>query len=133
MTKKTRTNKSPLLLMSGFLATAAAAAILYTAPAFGPRHLLTGVAAGGGVAYLAFMLYFLLLPRPEGEKISFVKSYLPGAAARYVVLIGAFCAMIFWLKIDPVGVLLGAFAGMMAATFVALVKMRRAANRSPGV
>jgi hypothetical protein len=126
------TNKSTLPLILGFFPTAAAAAVLYAVPAFGPRHLLTGVAAGVGVAYLAFMLYFLLLPRPEGGKISFVKSYLPGAAARYVVLISAFCAVIFWIKIDAVGVLLGAFGGMMAATFVSLVKMRRAANRSPG-
>jgi hypothetical protein len=126
------TGKTTIPLILGFAAIAAAAAVLYVVPAFGPRHFLTGVAAGVGVAYLAFMLYFLLLPRPDGNKISIVKTYLPGAAARYVVLVGAFCATVFWLKIEAIGVLLGAFAGMMAATFVSLVKMRRAANRSSG-
>jgi hypothetical protein len=118
--------------MLGVFATAAATAVLYAVPAFGARHFLTGAAAGLGIANLAFLLYFLLLPRSDGKQMSFVRSYLPGAAARYVVLIGAFCAMIFWLKMEALGVLVGAFAGMMAATFISLVKMRRTATRSPG-
>lgn len=125
-------SKTPLPLILGFAAIAVMVAILYKAPAFGARHVVTGMAAGLGVAYLGVALYSLLMPRPDGNKLSFVKSYLPGAAARYIVLIGAFCAMIFWLKIEALGVLLGVFAGMMAATFVSLVKMRRKAKRSPG-
>ena len=126
------TNKAVVPLVLGFFATAAAAAALYLVPAFGPRHFLTGAVAGLGVAYLALLLYFVLMPRPDGRKYSFVKSYLPGAAARYIVLVGAFCAVVFWLKMEAIGVLLGAFAGMMAATLVSLVKMRRTTNRSPG-
>ena len=34
------------------------------------------------------------------------------------------CAVVFWLKINAVGVLVGAFAGMMTATFISLNKMR---------
>jgi hypothetical protein len=126
------TGKTLVPLILGGIATAAAAAVLYLVPAFGPRHFLTGTAGGLLVAYLAFLLYLLLLPRPDGNKISFVRSYLPGAVARYAVLIGAFCALVFWLNMDTLGVLVGAFAGMMAATFVSLVTMRRAATRTPG-
>jgi hypothetical protein len=125
------TGKGILLLVLGFVALSAAAAVLYLAPAFGRGHFMTGAVAGVGVAYLAFLLYFLLLPRPDGKTLSFVRSYLPGAAVRYIVLVGAFCAVVFWLKMEAFGVLLGAFAGMMAATFVSLFKMRRSALKPP--
>ncbi|MBN2188156.1 MAG: hypothetical protein JW699_01780 [Chitinispirillaceae bacterium] len=126
------TNKTVTPLVLGFFATAAATAALYVAPAFGAGHFLTGAVAGAGVAYLAFLLYMLLIPAPDGKYISFVKSYLPGAAARYIALTGAFCAMVFWLNMEPLGVLLGVFAGIMAATFFSLIKMRRTTPRSPG-
>jgi hypothetical protein len=126
------TNKAAAPLFLGFFATAAAAVALYLAPAFGARHFLTGAVAGLCVAYLAFLLYVLLTPGPGVKYVSFVKSYLPGAAARYVVLTGAFCAVIFWLKMETLGVLLGVFAGMMTATVISLFKMRRTAERSPG-
>ena len=121
---------APLIL--GFIATAAITAVLYMVPAFGARHAVTGMAAGVGVAYLGFILYFFLMPRPDKKGFSFFKSYLPGVVTRYVVLIGAFYAVIFWLKMEALSVLLGTFAGMMAATFVSLVKMRRTVKRSPG-
>jgi hypothetical protein len=124
--------KTATALILGFVVIAAITAALYTAPAFGARHAVTGMAAGVGVAYLGFILYFLLMPRPDEKGFSFFKSYVPGMMARYVVLIGAFCAVIFWLKMEALSVLLGAFAGMMAATFVSLVKMRRPAKRPPG-
>ena len=119
------TSKAVTPLVLGFAAAAAAAAALYLAPAFGARHFLTGAAGGLCVAYLAFLLYVLLRPGPGVRYVSFVKSYLPGAAARYLVLTGAFCAVIFWLNMEPLGVLLGVFAGMMTATFISLFKMRR--------
>jgi hypothetical protein len=119
-----RIGKIAVALVLGFIAIAAITAVLYTAPAFGARHAVTGMAAGVGVSYLGFILYFFLLPRHDEKGFSFFRSYLPGVMARYVVLIGAFCAVIFWLKMESLSVLLGAFAGMMAATFVSLVKMR---------
>jgi hypothetical protein len=124
--------KTGVPFILGFIVTAAITAVLYRAPAFGAQHVVTGIAAGAGVAYLGFILYFFLMPRPDEKGFSFFKSYLPGVVARYVVLIGAFCAVIFWLKIEATGVLVGAFAGMMAAAFVSLVKMRRTAKKSPG-
>jgi hypothetical protein len=126
------TNKAAVPLVLGFFATAAAAAALYLAPAFGPRHFITGAVGGLCVAYLAFLLHVLLTPGPGVKYVSFAKSYLPGAAARYLVLTGAFCAVIFWLKMETLGVLLGVFTGMMTATFISLFKMRRTTERSPG-
>jgi len=124
--------KTGVPLVLGFIATAVITAVLYAAPAFGARHAVTGMAAGASVAYLGFILCFFLMPRPDEKGFSFFTSYLPGVVARYVVLIGTFCAVIFWLKMEALSVLLGAFAGMMAAAFVSLVKMRRPARKSPG-
>jgi hypothetical protein len=126
------TNKAVVPLVLGFFATAAAAAALYLAPAFGAGHFLTGAVAGLGVAHLAFLLYMFLMPGRDRKYMSFVKSYLPGAAARYLVLTGAFCVVVFWLKMEALGVLLGVFAGIMAATFFSLIRMRRTTPGSPG-
>jgi hypothetical protein len=126
------TGKILVPLVLGFTATAAAGAALYAAPAFGAAHFLTGAVAGLGVAYLAFLLHVLLMPGRDGKYISFVRSYLPGAAVRYIVLTGAFCALVFWIEMEALGVLLGVFAGIMAATLFSLMRMRRTATRSPG-
>jgi hypothetical protein len=116
----------PLIL--GIVIVALAAAALYSV--LGANHLATGATAGIGIAYLGFLLYFFLMPRPGKEGFSFFKSYLPGAAVRYVVMIGAFCAMVFLLRINTLGVLRGTFIGMMISTFVSLDGMRRA-NKPP--
>lgn len=116
----------PLIL--GIVIVAIATAALYAV--LGADHLATGATAGIGIAYLGFLLYFFLMPRPGKDGFSFFKSYLPGAAVRYVVMIGAFCAVVFLLKINTLGVLLGTFIGMMISTFVSLNGMRKA-NKPP--
>ena len=116
----------PLIL--GIVIVVIAAAALYSV--LGANHLATGATAGIGIAYLGFLLYFFLMPRPGKEGFSFFKSYLPGAVVRYVVMIGAFCAIIFLFKINTLGVLLGTFIGMMISTFVSLDGMRKA-NKPP--
>jgi hypothetical protein len=113
----------PLIL--GFIALSGADAVVYGVPAFGPEHCITGTIAGLCVAYLGFLLYFFLMPRPGERRISFFRSYLPAAAVRYIVMLGIFCALIFWLNMEALSVLLGAFAGMMALTVVTLIKMRQ--------
>jgi hypothetical protein len=123
--------KQKTAFAAGIVAVAGIAAALYVF--LGKAHLATGTVAGVGVAYLGFLLYVLLMPRPGTAGFSFVKNYLPGAVARYAVMIGAFCAVVFLLGINPLGVLLGAFLGMMASTFVTLNSMRQAANRPPEV
>jgi hypothetical protein len=119
--------KLPLIL--GMVVAAIAAAVLCAA--FGRAHLATGTVMGICIAYLGFLLYMLLMPRSGGKGFSFVKNYLPGAAVRYAVMIGAFCAVVFWLRINTLGVLLGTFIGMMVSTFVSLSSMRQAATKPP--
>jgi hypothetical protein len=114
-----------LPLISGFvIVTAATIALFYSLP---PNHFVTGTVAGVGVAYLGFLLYYFLMPRAG----TFLKSYLPGAVIRYVVMIGAFCVVVFILKINTLGVLLGTFIGMMISTFISLNTMRRSTNKPP--
>jgi ABC-type enterochelin transport system permease subunit len=114
-----------LPLISGFAVVAAAAAALFYA--LPPNNFITGTVAGVGVAYLGFLLYYFLMPRSG----TFLKSYLPGAVVRYVVMIGTFCIVVFMLKINMPGVLLGTFLGMMVSTFISLNTMRRSANNPP--
>lgn len=92
--------------------------------------LAAGIAAGVGIAYVGFILYYFLFPRPGVKKLTFFQGYLPGAAIRYAAMIGLFCAVIFWLKMDTMGVLLGAFVGMMVTTFLSLNTMRRKGENS---
>jgi Zn-dependent protease len=120
--------KISVSIVLGIVIVAIAAAVLYSI--LGADHLVTGTVAGIGIAYLGFLLYFFLMPRPDKDGFSFFKSYLPGAVIRYVVMIGAFCAIVFLLKINTLGVLLGTFIGMMISTFVSLNGMRRA-NKPP--
>jgi hypothetical protein len=122
-----------ITLVAGFVLTVAAAAALLLVPRFGEAHLVTGIVCGLGVAYLGFLLYYFLLPRPgeKGTGIPFLRGYLPGAALRYVIMIGAFCAVVFLLQVHAIGVLIGTFIGMMASTFVTLNKMRVPPPKSP--
>ena len=87
--------------------------------------LAAGIAAGVGIAYVGFILYYFLFPRPGAKKVTFIQGYLPGAAVRYVAMIGLFCTVVFWLKMHTIGVLLGTFVGMMVSTFVSLNTMRQ--------
>jgi Zn-dependent protease len=120
--------KISVSIVLGIVIVAIAAAVLYSV--LGADHLATGTVAGIGIAYLGFLLYFFLMPRPDKDGFSFFKSYLPGAVIRYVVMIGALCAIVFLLKINTLGVLLGTFIGMMISTFVSLNGMRKA-NKPP--
>ena len=119
MNSGARTMAMLLGLLGIILATGALLVLLPAIP------LASGIAAGVGIAYVGFMLYYFLFPRPGAQGLSFVKGYLPGAAVRYAAMIGIFCAVVFWLKMHAVGVLLGVFAGMMASTFVSLNTLRR--------
>jgi F0F1-type ATP synthase assembly protein I len=131
MIKKMRSGKSSLPLIFGSIVVAGAAAILFFFPGFGPKHLVTGTVFGIGIAYLGFLLYYFLMPRPWVQGGSFFSSYLPGAAARYSVMIGVFCAAVFLLNIHPLGVLLGTFIGMMLSTFLSLNSMRQKPQKPP--
>jgi hypothetical protein len=92
--------------------------------------LAAGIAAGVGIAYVGFILYYFLFPRPGAKKLTFIQGYLPGAVLRYVAMIGLFCAVVFWLKMHTVGVLLGAFVGMMVSTFLSLNTIRHKGENS---
>jgi hypothetical protein len=115
------------LIIGAVVVTAAAAVVYYLS---GPLKLVTGTVAGFDIAYLGFLLYYFLLPR-QTEKGAFLKSYLPGAAARYTVMIGILYIVVFVLKINTLGVLLGTFIGMMLSTFVSLNTMRKATAKPP--
>lgn len=114
---------APIALWAGFALVAAVAAALI--PLAGRQSMATGITTGVGIAYLGFLLYYYLFPRPGNSNSSFMKLYVPGAVLRYVVMTGVFCTVVFLLKIHPIGVLLGTFVGMMASTFVSLNTMRQ--------
>jgi hypothetical protein len=114
-------------LLTGFVAVLVAAGVLLWR--LSAANLMTGAVWGLGVAYTGVLLYYALIPRPGAGRVSFFRGYLPGALVRYVIMISAFCAVVFWLKINALGVLLGTFAGMMAATFVSLNKMRQTKSK----
>jgi len=116
-------------LLTGFAAVMAAAGVLLWR--LTAANILTGAVWGVGVAYTGVLLYYALIPRPGKGTVSFFRGYLPGAVLRYVIMVGAFCAVVFGLKINALGVLMGTFAGMMAATFVSLNKMRQTKSTLP--
>lgn len=116
-------NNTAVNLAAGFAVVLAAAGVLLWR--LGAAHLVTGIVWGIVVAHLGLLMYYILVPRPGGTTIKFFRGYLPGALLRYVIMISAFCAVVFWLRINAVGVLLGAFVGMMTATFISLNRMRR--------
>ena len=112
-------------LMTGGLVLVLAAAGLLLA-LVGRGKIVTGIVWGIFVAYAGTILYFFLIPRPaESGPFRFVQGYLPGAVIRYIVMIGLFCGVVFWLRVNPAGVLIGTFVGMMASTFVSLNSMRQ--------
>lgn len=116
-------------LCTGFVAVIAVAGVLLWR--LTAANIMTGAVWGLGVAYTGVLLYYALIPRPGAGTVSFFRGYLPGALVRYVIMISAFCAVVFWLKINTLGVLLGTFAGMMAVMFVTLLKMKQATARPP--
>ena len=118
-----RKNNTAVNLPAGFAVLLAAAGVLLWR--LGAAHLVTGIVWGILVAHLGLLMYFILVPRPDGTNIKFFRKYLPGALLRYVIMISAFCVVVFWLRINAVGVLIGTFAGMMTATFISLNRMRR--------
>jgi hypothetical protein len=126
-----RSNAKPVTLLIGFVLTLAGAAVLLWK--LGPENVITGTVWGIGVAYLGFLLFYFLIQRPKGHgtTVSLLRGYLPWALLRYVIMIGAFCAVVFWLRVNAIGVLLGIFLGMMASTFVSLAAMRRAPPKPP--
>lgn len=126
-----RTGKIDLTLILGWLVVAGAGTGLFFIPGMGPKHLLTGTVAGMAVAYLGFILYYFLMPRPGTTGASFFSSYFAGAAVRYSVMICAFCAVVFLLDIHTPGVLLGTFIGMMVSTFMSLNSMRQKPQKPP--
>lgn len=122
-------NKTAVSMIAGLAVVTAAAGVLLVR--FGADHIATGIGGGIAVAYLGLLTYYLLVPRPGGRVKNFFRGYLPGALLRYVIMIGAFCAVVFRLRINAVGVLVGTFAGMMTATIISLFKMRRTPSRPP--
>ncbi len=121
---------SPVLKLSlGLILAAAAACLSFWKLTAG--HLFTGVVWGIGIAYFGVFVYTLLLPKRGGGKGSFLAGYVPGALLRYTVMIGVFSLAVFIVKINPLGLLLGMFAGMTASTFFFLNKMRRGASPTP--
>ena len=124
--------KASLQYLSGFAGVLGIAAAASLIPGCGRANIFTGIVSGVAVAYLGFLLLYFLFPRPaeNGANVSFFRSYILGAVLRYVVMIGAFCAVVFWLRINMFGVLIGAFIGMMVSTFVSLNKMKQAPPKS---
>jgi hypothetical protein len=116
-------------LLTGFAAIMATAGVLLWR--LTAANIVTGVVWGVGVAYAGVLVYYALIPRPGRGTGSFFRGYLPGALLRYVIMIGAFSVVVFWLKINALGVLIGTFGGMMAATFVSLNKMRQTKSTFP--
>ncbi|MBN2036623.1 MAG: hypothetical protein JW768_07775 [Chitinispirillaceae bacterium] len=130
MSSGARTMTMLLGLLAVIVITGALQVLLPTVP------LASGIAAGVGITYIGFILYYFLFPRPGAKKLSFFHGYIPGVIIRYSVMIGVFCAVIFWLdtrRMFQIGVLLGAFIGMMISTFVSLNLMRRTQCKPPEV
>lgn len=125
------TGRITALLIVGFLAVSVLGAVLLYTP--GRAHIATGIVWGLGIAYLGFLLFYFLIPRPGSNKavIPFFRGYLPGAALRYIIMVGALCAVLFWIHVNIFGVLIGAFAGMMTSTFASVSTMKRQSTKSP--
>ena len=88
-------------------------------------NLVTGLLSGLAIAGVGVFLYSALPPQAgSNEKGPFWLRYMGGAFLRYTVMIVVFCAAVFAARINRLGLLIGAFAGMMVATFVFLNKMR---------
>jgi hypothetical protein len=118
--------------ITGFAVVVGIAVGMMFVPGLGRANLFTGIVTGVAVAYLGFLLLYFLFPRPaeNGERESFVQGYMIGAVLRYAIMISAFCGVVFGLHINPIGVLIGAFVGMMTSTFISLNKMRQATPKS---
>ncbi len=125
------TNKTIPRLWAGFAVIMAAAGVLLWR--LGAAHFITGIAGGIAVAYLGLLMYYLLIPRPGSKPITFIRGYIPGALLRYIIMIGAFCAVVFVLRINAIGVLLGIFLGMMVSTFISLNHLRQSPHKHPEV
>jgi hypothetical protein len=124
--------KAAARYITGFAVVVGIAASMMVIPGLGRANLFTGIMSGIAVAYLGFLLLYFLFPRPaeKGERGSFFQGYIIGAVLRYAIMISAFCGVVFGLHINPIGVLIGAFAGMMTSTFISLNKMRQTTPKS---
>jgi hypothetical protein len=95
-------------------------------------NITTGILSGLGIAWFGVLLYSVIGSPRWREKGSFWLRYIGGAFLRYTIMIIVFCAAVFVIKINGIGLLIGIFAGMMTATFKVLNKMRHSAPGSAG-
>ena len=125
----TRNNGTLLKLALGFLAISIAAGISFWK--LSAKNFYTGMLTGFAIALFGVLLYSLVVPQTAGEKGTFWLRYMGGAVLRYAVMIAVFCTAVFLGRIDPIGLLLGTFFGMMASTFIFLNKMRHTPLKPP--
>ena len=87
---------------------------------------MTGFIWGLVLAYIGLVVFVVLLPSGTGERSqsSFVMIYMLGAMARLILLAGALCAILFWLHVNSLGLLIGAFIGVVVITFAGLFKLK---------
>lgn len=89
---------------------------------------ISGILWGITLSYIGLIL-FILLPNfknDASQKTFSPLQYIFRSIIRMGTIVILFIALVFLLKVHTVGLLLGAFAGMMILSFIFLFKMKSA-------
>jgi hypothetical protein len=93
---------------------------------WGAANLGIGLFWGFSLSYIGFSL-FLLLPNKISNKASqtvSVMNYLIRSGIRITTMLILFVCVVFYFKINSLGLLIGTFAGLMLFTFLFLYRMK---------
>ena len=93
---------------------------------WGAANFGIGLFWGFSLSYIGFSL-FLLLPNKLSNKASqavSVMNYLIRSGIRITIMLILFVCVVFYFKINSLGLLIGTFAGLMVFTFLFLYQMK---------
>lgn len=89
---------------------------------------ISGLLWGFTLAYSGLLLFLFLPNHKSGQDVQALSmiNYLLRSVIRMSTILGLFMLMVFVLKVHALGLLGGAFAGMMILSFLFLFKMKPA-------
>lgn len=90
--------------------------------------VISGILWGFSLAYSGLLLFLFLPNHKSGQDVQALTmiNYLFRSVIRMSTVLGLFMVMVFVLKVHALGLLGGAFAGMMILSFLFLFKMKPA-------
>lgn len=115
---------SKKVLSAGLITALGISFLLYKI--WGAAQFGIGLAWGLSIVYIG-LFTFLVFPGHVVNKTNSavsVMNYLIKSGIRITIMLTLFIGVVFWFKINSLGLMIGAFAGLMGLTFYFLYQMK---------